>query len=193
MQAKGAAEAIVAADPELAAPEHQSLARVDRRRRRRARAAGDGMKNEIAVGFDFDHTLGFDNHLEVVAFGRLAEGCGIALDVEEPRMYHALEAMLVPFRAAKEPMAGMIARFAAIVPGNGKLLEVHADELAGRYTQICYDLVRRNGRAAAGRVRVHRRARCGRDPDRNPDQRLVGTAGAQDRARARASSPDRCW
>lgn len=99
------------------------------------------MKNEIAVGFDFDHTLGSDNHLEVVAFGRLAEGCGIALDVEEPRMYHAIESILVPFRAAKEPMAGMIARFAAIVPGNEKLLEVHADELAGRYTQICYDLV----------------------------------------------------
>jgi FMN phosphatase YigB (HAD superfamily) len=99
------------------------------------------VKNAIAVGFDFDHTLGSDNHLEIVAFGRLAEGCGIGLDVEEPRMHDAIEAILVPFRAAKEPMAGMIARFAAIVPGNVKLLEVHADELAGRYEQICYDLV----------------------------------------------------
>ena len=29
-----------------------------------------------AVGFDFDHTLGFDNHLERVAFGRLAAQFG---------------------------------------------------------------------------------------------------------------------
>lgn len=99
------------------------------------------MKNALAVGFDFDHTLGADNHLEVVAFGRLAETCGIAVDIKEPRMHDMIEAILVPFRAAKEPMAGMIARFAANVPGHEELLEHDAHELAGRYRQICYDLV----------------------------------------------------
>jgi FMN phosphatase YigB (HAD superfamily) len=94
-----------------------------------------------AVGFDFDHTLGSDGHLEVVAFGRLAAQFGVALDVTDKTMHDAIEAILVPFRAAKEPMAGMIARFAAIVPSNAKLLEVDAEELAARYREICYDLI----------------------------------------------------
>lgn len=99
------------------------------------------MKSPIAVGFDFDHTLGNDHHLEVVAFQRLAAQFDIALDIEDRRLHDTIEAILVPFRAAKEPMPGMIARFAAIVPENEKLLEVGAAELAGRYRQICYDLV----------------------------------------------------
>jgi FMN phosphatase YigB (HAD superfamily) len=95
----------------------------------------------FAVGFDFDHTLGRDGQLEVVAFGRLAAQFGVTLDVTEKTMHDAIEAILVPFRAAKEPMAGMIARFAAIVPSNAKLLAVNAEELAARYREICYDLI----------------------------------------------------
>lgn len=108
------------------------------------------MKPPIAVGFDFDHTLGSDGHLEVAAFGRLSALFGVELDVTEKKMHDAIEAILVPFRAAKEPMTGMIARFAAIVPNNGKLLEEDAEHLAGCYRQICYDLIPEMVRAMPG-------------------------------------------
>jgi len=96
---------------------------------------------QVAVGFDFDHTLGFDNGLEVVAFGRLAEQFGVTLEVREPAMHAAIEEMLVPFRAAQEPMSVMVSRFVALLPPDAKQLDVAADDLAGRYRQICYDLV----------------------------------------------------
>lgn len=105
---------------------------------------------QFAVGFDFDHTLGTDGHLEVVAFGKLSAQFGVRLDVEEKSMHDAIEAILVPFRAAKEPMEGMIARFAGIVPQNEKLLEVDAKELAARYREICYDLVKQMVKPAPG-------------------------------------------
>ena len=100
------------------------------------------MKSPIAVGFDFDHTLGNDHHLEVVAFQRLAAQFDIALDIEDRRLHDTIEAILVPFRADKIPM-----------PGDDRALRrdrsartrscsrSDAAELAGRYRQICYDLV----------------------------------------------------
>jgi FMN phosphatase YigB (HAD superfamily) len=97
--------------------------------------------NKIAIGFDFDHTLGHDNHLERTAFGRLAEQFGVPIDVNEKKTYDAIEAMLVPFRAAEESMSTMLARFAKFLPPTAQLLDVDADNLAGRYRQICYDLV----------------------------------------------------
>lgn len=97
--------------------------------------------NRIAVGFDFDQTLGIDNHLERTAFGRLAEQFGVQIDVNEPKMYDAIEALLVPFRAAEELMPVMVARFVKVLPSNAKMLDVDAGDLAGRYRQICYDLV----------------------------------------------------
>jgi FMN phosphatase YigB (HAD superfamily) len=97
--------------------------------------------NNIAVGFDFDQTLGMDNHLERTAFGRLAEQFGVQLDVNEPKTYDAIDAMLVPFRKAEEEMPEMLAHFVKFLPPNAQLLDVDADSLAGRYRQICYDLV----------------------------------------------------
>ena len=53
--------------------------------------------HRIAVGFDFDHTLGVDNKLEIEAFVRLAQSCAISsnrtLDAEVARrsMQHELE------------------------------------------------------------------------------------------------------
>ena len=95
----------------------------------------------IAVGFDFDHTLGMDNHLERHAFSVLAEQCGSPLDVEQAATHEAIEELLVPFRAAEESMAAMLVRFAAKFLSNGKPVEHDGEELAGRYRQICYDLV----------------------------------------------------
>jgi HAD superfamily hydrolase (TIGR01549 family) len=97
--------------------------------------------NRVAVGFDFDQTLGMDNHLERTAFGRLAEQFGVQIDINEPKTYAAIEALLVPFRAAEELMPEMLARFVEFLPPNPQLLDVDAHDLAGRYRQICYDLV----------------------------------------------------
>jgi HAD superfamily hydrolase (TIGR01509 family) len=96
---------------------------------------------KIAVGFDFDHTLGTDNHLERHAFSVLAAQFGTLLDVGEAPTYDAIEALLVPFRAAEESMATMMVRFAARFLTNGATTRVDGEELAGRYRQICYDLV----------------------------------------------------
>jgi HAD superfamily hydrolase (TIGR01509 family) len=96
---------------------------------------------QVAVGFDFDHTLGFDNGLERHAFARLARQFGISLDVDAQPMQDAIEAMLAPFRAAEEPMSAMVSRFVALLPPDAKQLDVDGDDLAGRYRQICYDLV----------------------------------------------------
>jgi HAD superfamily hydrolase (TIGR01509 family) len=96
---------------------------------------------QVAVGFDFDHTLGHDNHLERRAFGRLAEQLGAEVDVDEPKMYDLIEAMLVPFRAAEESMDEMLAHFAALLAPRAQMLDFDAANLAGRYRQICYDLV----------------------------------------------------
>jgi HAD superfamily hydrolase (TIGR01509 family) len=95
----------------------------------------------IAVGFDFDHTLGMDNHLERHAFSVLAAQFGTLLDVAQAPTYDAIEELLIPFRAAEESMAAMLVRFAAKFLSNGKPFDHDGEELAGRYRQICYDLV----------------------------------------------------
>jgi HAD superfamily hydrolase (TIGR01509 family) len=95
----------------------------------------------IAVGFDFDHTLGMDNHLERHAFSVLAAQFGTLLDVAQAPTYDAIEELLVPFRAAEESMAAMLVRFAAKFLSNGTPVDHDGEELAGRYRQICYDLV----------------------------------------------------
>jgi HAD superfamily hydrolase (TIGR01549 family) len=97
---------------------------------------------QIAVGFDFDHTLGIDNHLERQAFGLLAGQLGTAIDVNDPTTHDTIEAMLVPFRAAEESMSAMLARFAATLP-NAHPRGADGEALAGKFRQICYDLIER--------------------------------------------------
>ena len=99
--------------------------------------------NTVAVGFDFDHTLGLDNGLERHAFGLLAEQLGGRIDVDAPETAHEIEALMVPFRAAEEPMAHMVARFAATLVPNARTIDLDADALAAHYRRICYDLVDR--------------------------------------------------
>lgn len=106
----------------------------------------------IAVGFDFDHTLGLDNGLERHAFGLLAERLGAEIDVDTPETAHAIEALMVPFRAAEEPMAHMVARFAATLATNARTIDLDADALAALYRGICYDLVDRLVQPVPGAV-----------------------------------------
>jgi FMN phosphatase YigB (HAD superfamily) len=97
--------------------------------------------NKIAVGFDFDHTLGLDNGLELHAFGRLAAQLGSPIDVAEPQTNRAIETLMVPFRAAEETMAHMVHRFVATLVPNVQTIDLNADVLAERYRHICYGLV----------------------------------------------------
>ena len=96
---------------------------------------------EVAVGFDFDHTLGVDHSLERHAFGDLAAQFGLTIDIGEPQTYDMIEQMLAPFRAAEETMPAMLARFVSTLPPNAQMLAVSPDDLAARFRQICYALV----------------------------------------------------
>jgi FMN phosphatase YigB (HAD superfamily) len=97
--------------------------------------------NGVAVGFDFDHTLGVDHSLERHAFGDLAAQFGVTIDIGEPQNYDVIENLLRPFRLAQETMPQMLAHFAATLPQSAELLAVSPEELADRFRQICYDLV----------------------------------------------------
>ncbi len=79
MQAKAEADAIVLRDPELSDAEHLALrALIDETAVARALLV---TAMQIAVGFDFDHTLGVDNGLERKACVRLAAELGIPIDL----------------------------------------------------------------------------------------------------------------
>jgi HAD superfamily hydrolase (TIGR01509 family) len=107
---------------------------------------------KIAVGFDFDHTLGMDNHLERRAFEILAAQFDSPLDVEQKATHEAIEDLLAPFRAAEESMTTMMERFAAKFLTNGAPSNPNGEELAGRYRQICYDLVTEMVEAVPGAI-----------------------------------------
>lgn len=96
--------------------------------------------SEVAVGFDFDHTLGFDNHLEHVAFGRLAAELGAPINVHEPAQHAAIEFELAAFRSAEIPMEAMMAGFVATLQ-LGERRSLNSSALAERYREICYALV----------------------------------------------------
>ncbi len=105
---------------------------------------------KVAVGFDFDHTLGVDNHLERYAFGRLAEELGVPIDVEEPRQYALIENELSAFRAAEIPMEAMLEGFVATLPRAPLRPVLDSAQLANRYREICYALVDEMVQAVSG-------------------------------------------
>jgi putative hydrolase of the HAD superfamily len=92
-----------------------------------------------AVGFDFDHTLGFDNHLERVAFGVLAAELGALIDIEAHEQKATIEAELALFRSNEIPMAAMLAGFVATLPLRDRTIDSAA--LVEQFSRICYGLV----------------------------------------------------
>ncbi len=71
----------------------------------------------IAIGFDFDHTLGFDNGLERNALFDLGEELGAPLDRSDEREHARLNALLHRFREWEITMPAMIEEFvASLVP-----------------------------------------------------------------------------
>ena len=81
------------------------------------------MRSDIAVGFDFDHTLGLDHHLEhavaLEMLARIAAERGVAYDAEAAS--RAMDDTLASYRAGREnvetAVAGFFLRF---VPGLGR-------------------------------------------------------------------------
>lgn len=63
----------------------------------------------IAVGFDFDHTLGVDNGLERKAVLAVAADCGLELDAEAVRQ--SIETLLQAFRDGLAPLEESLPRF----------------------------------------------------------------------------------
>jgi 5'-nucleotidase len=87
----------------------------------------------IALGFDFDHTLGVDNGLERRAFELYAEEFGRPLDPDDPSWRACTEDLLARFRAGEMSLEAMVERFAAAL-GVGRVDPE-------RWRTICYELV----------------------------------------------------
>jgi len=89
----------------------------------------------IAIGFDFDHTLGVDNGLERKALYAYANDLGRPQDPHDDGMRKRFEAVLADFRAGTISMDDMIARFARTIGAGATTVA------AARWQQHCYDLV----------------------------------------------------
>jgi HAD superfamily hydrolase (TIGR01549 family) len=95
----------------------------------------------IAVGFDFDHTLGTDNHLERRAFGVLAAELGTPIDIAAENERTIIERLLVPFRRATLSMADMLVSFVTTLPPRAQSHGHSGEELEARYRAACFGLV----------------------------------------------------
>jgi HAD superfamily hydrolase (TIGR01549 family) len=89
----------------------------------------------IAIGFDFDHTLGVDNGLERKALYAYAKELGRPQDPHDDAVRKKLENILADFRAGTTSMDEMIVCFAQTIGADP------AAATAARWQQHCYDLV----------------------------------------------------
>lgn len=87
------------------------------------------------MGFDFDHTLGLDNGLEVTAFYRLGAELGHSLSERDRNWAAFIADVLGRVRLAQIGLDHAVAEFVARL-GVGSV----ADQ-GGRYREICYELV----------------------------------------------------
>ena len=104
---------------------------------------------EIAVGFDFDHTLGADNGLERKAFAKFAERLGARIDLADKAQHHAIEQLLAPFRLNEMPMDAMVVKFVASLK-LAQPLTMDTAALTALYCETCYSLVDELVRATPG-------------------------------------------
>jgi len=102
----------------------------------------------IALGFDFDHTLGVDNGLERRAMYDYAGELGRSLDPQDERVRKQVEALLADFRAGTTTMDAMLCRFAELL---GAPI---ASAGAERWRERCYALVDELVRPIDGAVEV---------------------------------------
>lgn len=88
----------------------------------------------IAIGFDFDHTLGVDNGLERKAMYAYAAELGHAIDPADTAWRKRIDDLLATFRAGDITMDEMLARFITA-------LEAPRPPNSERWRKICYSLV----------------------------------------------------
>jgi HAD superfamily hydrolase (TIGR01549 family) len=110
----------------------------------------------LAIGFDFDHTLGVDNGLERKALFALAAELGRPIDAGDPAWSDRLDALLAEFRAGGISIGEMNARFAAMLG----VADAHAE----RWREICYELVDELVRPIDGAVEILELLRARRVP-----------------------------
>jgi len=108
----------------------------------------------LAIGFDFDHTLGLDHGLELCAMYIYAAELGHPLDQRDPALRKALEALLLDFRNGLLTLESLVLVFAEQLKAQG------ADP--ARWREICYGLVDRLVQPIDGapQVLLHLRARA---------------------------------
>jgi len=87
----------------------------------------------VAIGFDFDHTLGVDNGLERTALYTYADELGRPIPPAGETAAKHVDHLLAAFRADEITMDDMLARF-------GALIGAPAARTA-RWREICYALV----------------------------------------------------
>jgi FMN phosphatase YigB (HAD superfamily) len=87
----------------------------------------------IAIGFDFDHTLGVDNGLERKALYAYANELGRPIPPDDPAYRKEFGDLLAAFRAGEITMDEMLARFAHVIEAPTARTD--------RWREICYDLV----------------------------------------------------
>ncbi len=94
----------------------------------------------IAVGFDFDHTLGLDGGLEKEAFARLARELGAPTALEEQGQHlHLVEELLSRFRSDKITLDAAAEAFVAALSEIQAGVEGQPPGM--HYRRICYALV----------------------------------------------------
>lgn len=87
---------------------------------------------EIALGFDFDHTLGVDNGLEKKAFYRYAAELGHPLGAGDAEMSHRIDDALARARSGAISVDDAVREFfAGVAPGAS----------GARWREICFELV----------------------------------------------------
>jgi HAD superfamily hydrolase (TIGR01509 family) len=93
----------------------------------------------IAVGFDFDHTLGLDHGLEREALVLLAGELGIVPPGGEDAVRALTTDVIERFRSGELTLEEMVMVFVARVRGDAR----DQDDHAPRWRALCYDLVAR--------------------------------------------------
>jgi FMN phosphatase YigB (HAD superfamily) len=94
-----------------------------------------GTRPTYAVGFDFDHTLGLDNGLEVTAFYRLGAELGHSVSERDGTWSVFIAGVLGRFRAGTISLDTAVAEFVEHLGFAGE------PDRAQRYREICYGLV----------------------------------------------------
>ena len=87
----------------------------------------------IGIGFDFDHTLGVDNGLELRALYAYAEELGRPLDEHDAELRDAIATLLADFRAGLLTLDSLVLVFAEQLGAS--------DGDPQRWRELCYALV----------------------------------------------------